>query len=109
MAELLFAQDSYKLVGICMEVHTNPGLGFKEIIYKDALEYEFKKNNISFIREKRFEIVYKGFVLPHSYNADFIINNAIVLEVKAMPFIVDSFVKQTLNYLKVSETAMNHS
>ncbi len=85
-----------------MEVHTNLGRGFKEIIYKDALEFEFKRNNIFFIREKRFEIVYKGFVLPHSYNADFIINNSIVLEVKASSLINDNFVKQTINYLKVS-------
>lgn len=85
-----------------MEVHTHLGLGFKEIIYKDALEYEFKKNNIFFVREKRFEIVYKGFVLPHSYNADFIINNALVLEVKATPLIATSFVNQTVNYLKVT-------
>lgn len=85
-----------------MEVHNNLGFGFKEIIYKDALEYEFTQNKISFIREKRFNVFYKGFKLPHSYNADFIIDKSIVFEVKATSVIVDSFVKQTMNYLKVS-------
>lgn len=103
MAELLFKEESYKLIGICMEVHRNLGMGFKEVIYKDALEYEFRKNNIAFIREQKFEILYKGFVLQHCYYADFIIFNSIVLEVKASSMIVNNFVTQTINYLKASD------
>ena len=85
-----------------MEVHTELGMGFKEIIYKDAMEYELAKNSIPYRREKKFEIVYKGIVLPHSYFADFIVYDSIILEVKATSMIVNSFVKQTTNYLKAS-------
>lgn len=85
-----------------MEVHKELGMGFKEIVYKDALEFELKKNSIDYRREKRFDIIYKGYVLPHSYAADFIIYDRIVLEVKASTIIVNNFVKQTINYLKAS-------
>lgn len=50
-----------------MEVHKILGKGHSEIIYGDALEYEFRKNNISFEREKKYNIIYKDIVLPHHY------------------------------------------
>ena len=58
-------------------------MGFQEIIYKDALEYEFKSQRIPYIREKRYEIKYKTIILQHAYNANFIVYNSIILEVKA--------------------------
>ena len=77
-------------------------MGFKEIVYKDALEYEFKSKKIKFIREKEFKIQYKDIILPHRYYADFIIYDSIILEVKASYMIVNNFVTQTINYLKAS-------
>jgi GxxExxY protein len=85
-----------------MEIHRELGMGFKEIVYKDALEYEFKQKKISFIREKEFKIQYKDIILPHRYYADFIIHDSIILEVKASYMIVNNFVTQTINYLKAS-------
>jgi GxxExxY protein len=85
-----------------MEVHKQLGKGFKEIIYKDALEIELQAHCIPFTREKAYTVEYKGIVLPRRYLADFIVYDSIILEVKATPFIVESFFKQTLNYLKVS-------
>ena len=102
MTEIIFKEESYKLIGICMEVHRELGMGFKEAVYKDALELEFKNNNIAFVKEKRFTIEYKGIILPHKYFADFIIFDAIILEVKSSPLIVNNFVAQTINYLKAS-------
>lgn len=102
MAELVLKDESYQLIGICMEVHRELGMGFKEGIYQDALEIEFENHNILYHRERLFKIEYKGKVLKHRYKADFIVFNQIVLEVKAISFIVDSFVAQTINYLKAS-------
>jgi GxxExxY protein len=59
-------------------------------------------NEINFCREVQFKIEYKGMVLRHKYFADFVIFNAIILEVKSSPFIVNNFVAQTINYLKAS-------
>lgn len=102
MANIILKEESYRVIGLCMEVHTELGMGFKEIVYKDALELEFKQNQIPYRRERRFDIEYKGHILPHSYNADFIVYDLIVLEVKASSMIVTGFVKQTINYLKAS-------
>ena len=85
-----------------MEVHRGLGMGFREVVYKDALEFEFNRNKILYRREKRFAIEYKGYLLPHSYTADFIVYDSIVLEVKATSLIVNGFIKQTVNYLKAS-------
>jgi GxxExxY protein len=102
MAEIIFKQESYLLIGKCMEVHSNMGMGFKEILYKDALELELKANNIPYKREQQFKIKYKGITLPHKYYADFVVFDSIILEVKSTPYIINSFVAQTINYLKVS-------
>ena len=50
MAAIILKEESYQLVGICMEIHRELGMGFKEIVYKDALEYEFKSKKINFKR-----------------------------------------------------------
>jgi GxxExxY protein len=102
MADIILKEESYQLIGICMEIHRELGMGFKEIVYKDALEYEFKSKKINFVREKEFKIQYKDIILPHRYYADFIIHDSIILEVKASYMIVNNFVTQTINYLKAS-------
>lgn len=54
--DFIFKKESYQLIGLLFEVHINLGKGFSEIVYKDALEYEFNKNNIPFEREKEFNV-----------------------------------------------------
>jgi len=102
MAEIILKEESYKIIGACMEVHKELGFGFKEIIYKDALEIEFKSSNIPYQRERLYKVEYKGKVLPRRYPADFVVYNSIILEIKAMPMIINNFVLQTRNYLKAS-------
>jgi len=108
MTELIYKEEFYKIIGICMEVHRQLGRGFLEIIYKDALEYEFRKNNIPFEREKGYEIPYKQIVLQHKYYADFVVYDKIILEVKAVNGIIDEFIKQTLNYLSASKNKLGN-
>ena len=103
MSEIYLKEDSYKIIGLCMDVHNNLGAGFLEIVYKDALEYEFKKEGIPFEREKQYEVNYKGIILPHKFYADFVVFDEIILEIKAVSGIVDEFIAQALNYLKVSD------
>lgn len=102
MSNIILKEESYKIVGICMEVHRELGMGFREIVYKDALELEFQNKNIPYRRERRFEISYKGIILPHAYFADFIVYDSIILEVKSTHLIIGGFIKQTINYLKAS-------
>ena len=102
MADIILKEESYKIVGACMEVHKELGMGFKEAVYKDALELEFNACKIPFRRETPYVIRYKGKTLPRKYFADFIVFNSIILEVKATQVIIDPFVYQTINYLKAS-------
>lgn len=97
-------EETFKIIGICMEVHRNLGPGLLEIVYKDALEIEFKANNIPFEREKEFSIEYKGIILPHKFYSDFIVNEDIVLEVKAVKEFSGEHTAQVLNYMKLSDS-----
>jgi GxxExxY protein len=103
MSELLYKDEVFKLVGFCMEIHRELGKGHDEIIYKDALAVELQRSQISFVRELKYEINYKGVVLPHSYNADFVVWNKILFEGKAAENLTDAHVKQVLNYLAASK------
>ena len=103
MTSLLYKQEAYNIIGVCMEVHKELGKGFSEIVYGDALEIEFKNSGIHFQREVKYNINYKGNTLPHCYVADFIIERNIVLEIKAIETLTKSHVKQTLNYLAASK------
>jgi GxxExxY protein len=102
MDKIIYKGESYQIIGKCMEVHNNLGAGFMEIVYKDALEYEFRKAGIYYEREKQYEVNYKGVILPHKFYADFVINDKIILEIKAVSTISDEFIAQAINYLKVS-------
>ena len=82
MEEFYLKDETYKIIGICMEVHKILGKGHSEIIYGDALEYEFRKNEIAFEREKKFNITYKDIILPHHYFSDFVVFEEIILEIK---------------------------
>ncbi|MGG7033711.1 MAG: GxxExxY protein [Flavobacterium sp.] len=87
-----------------MEVHRILGPGLLEIVYKDALEMEFKENNIPFEREKEFLINYKDKILPHKFYADFVVNDDIILEVKAVKEFSNEHIAQILNYLKLANS-----
>jgi GxxExxY protein len=104
--ELYKQEENYTIVSLCMEVHRLLGPGLLEIVYKDALEIEFKNNNIPFVREKEFTIEYKGNVLPHKFYADFIVFDEIILEVKSVKEINNEHIAQTLNYMKLADSQL---
>lgn len=97
-------EETYTIIGICMEVHRNLGPGLLEIIYKDAIEIELKENSIFFEREKEFIIEYKGKILPHKFYADFVVNGDIILEIKAVKELSNEHTAQILNYIKLAHS-----
>ncbi|HVZ97036.1 MAG TPA: GxxExxY protein [Chitinophagaceae bacterium] len=103
MPEIFYKEESFRVIGICMEIHKTLGMGLKEINYKDAMEIEFIENDILYEREKRFSVNYKGKILRNPYYADFIIYDAIILEVKSLPAIMDVHLAQALSYLAVAQ------
>lgn len=85
-----------------MEVHRQLGVGFLEILYKDALEYEFQLAGIPYERERKYEVRYKDIILPRRYHADFVVFDKIILEVKSTAKTEEVHMAQCINYLKVS-------
>lgn len=106
MHDLYLKEEAYTIIGLCMEAHKILAKGHSEKVYGDALEYEFKKNNISYSRESKFNIEYKDIILPTYYFADFIVFDEIILEIKAIQELSSSEIKQTLNYLAASQNRL---
>ncbi|MEM0541881.1 GxxExxY protein [Flavobacterium sp. j3] len=106
MLEYLHKEESYKIVGVLFDVHKNLGKGFSEIVYKDAIEYEFNQLNISFEREKEFAVHYKNTILNHKFYADFVVFDKIILEIKTVDCFNNSHYNQCLNYLNISKNEL---
>lgn len=102
MAEILFKEESFKIIGACFEVHKELGCGYLEAVYQEALSVELKERNIPFEKEKILRILYKGKLLEKIYVVDFLCYKSIVLELKALSAITNQHEAQVLNYLKVS-------
>ncbi|MFT3979844.1 MAG: GxxExxY protein [Ferruginibacter sp.] len=102
MPDIIFKEESFKIIGVCMDIHRSLGMGLKEVNYKDAMEMDFIEKQIPFEREKRFDVFYKEKRLLHPYYADFILYDAIILEVKSCTTLIDAHVAQALSYLAVA-------
>jgi GxxExxY protein len=98
--------ETYQIIGILFEVHKNLGKGFSEIVYKDALEYEFEQHKIPYQREKEFLVNYKDTTLKHKFYADFVVFDEIILEIKTVDCFNANHYNQCLNYLKVSKNEL---
>lgn len=104
--DFLMKDETYKIIGLAMEVHRIIGKGFLEVVYKDALEIEFSDNSIYYEREKHYTINYKGRLLKRKYIADFVVFDDLILEVKAQSGIYEEDIKQTINYLACSKSKL---
>ncbi|WP_278035282.1 GxxExxY protein [Flavobacterium nitratireducens] len=106
MTQIIHKEESFQLMGILFEIHKNLGGGFSEIVYKDALEYELKKLNIPFEREKEYTVQYKDIILNHKFYADFVVYDTIILELKSCEKLDSKHIAQSINYLKVSSNKL---
>ena len=95
---LLYKELSYLIVGAAMEVHRELGWGFLEAVYENALCHEFRLRNIPFERQVEIPVFYKGVKLS-TYSADIIVENKVIVEIKAVSTLVDRHLAQTLHYL----------
>ena len=98
MAEILFKELSFAIVGAAMEVHRQLGLGFLEAVYQKALAYELTLRGIPFEEQKVLSVYYKG-ELVGEYKADFVIGGKIILELKSVSAISNAHRAQARNYL----------
>jgi GxxExxY protein len=101
MEELKHKEITEKIIGASFEVHKFLGNGFQEVIYQRALVYEFRKARLEFAREIEQDIFYKDLDEPiGTRRADFVVEDKVLVELKALTKLEDVHLAQALNYLK---------
>ena len=100
--DILYKDESYKIIGAAMNVHNQLGCGFLEPVYQEALEIEMNLMQIPFQREVSFPIIYKGRELGKKYVADFVCYDKIIVELKALSALSFEHKAQVINYLKAT-------
>ena len=95
---MLDDQLTYRVIGCAMKVHNTLGSGFQEVIYQRALAIEMSREGIDFGREVEQSIYYEGIEIG-SRRADFIVDNRVVVELKALDALKDVHLVQAKNYL----------
>ena len=95
----MFEKDelTYKIIGCAMKVHNTLGAGFQEVIYQRCLAIELEKAGLGFVREKDQPIFYDGTEVG-TRRADFIVENRVVIELKALMQLEDVHIVQAKNY-----------
>ncbi len=89
---------THTIIGCAMKVHSTLGNGFQEVIYQRALALELKDNEIKYQREQEMPVYYEGHEIG-SRRADFLIENKVMVELKAVIRLEDEHLAQGLNYL----------
>jgi len=98
---LIYKELAYKIIGCAMEVHKALGPGFLEAVYEEALKVELSFQGINFESQKQFPITYRGQEIKQFY-CDLVVENKIILELKALKQLGDIERAQVINYLKVT-------
>lgn len=96
---MIFKELTEKVIGCAMTVHSTLGSGFPEKIYQKALAIELRLNNIQFYEEKEMDVYYRNEKIGKR-RVDFLIENTITLEIKAVSNLEDSHLNQAINYLE---------
>jgi len=100
MAKLVYADLSYKIMGILFEVHNRLGGQFEEKYYQRAVEKLLRANDLKFTKELQANISFEGDPIGKFF-LDFLIENKVVLELKATPKLLPIHFRQVRSYLKV--------
>lgn len=98
MADILFKELSFAIVGAAIEVHNHLGSGFLEAVYRKAILYEFTLRGILYEEEKILPVYYKGQLIGE-YRADIVVDGKIILELKAVSALNKAHEAQALHYL----------
>ncbi len=100
--ELMYQEETYKIIGACFEVYKELGAGFLESVYQEALELEFQLQQIPFESQSTLRLRYKGHQLKQTYIPDFVCMGKIIVELKAVSKLAPEHHAQAQNYLKAT-------
>jgi GxxExxY protein len=94
--------EGYSMIGACFEVYNEMGNGYLEDVYQESLELELHDRKIPFVTKPKLPIFYKGRPLRKQYEADLIVFDRIIIELKAVKALLPEHEAQLLNYLKAT-------
>jgi GxxExxY protein len=100
--ELLYKEESCRIIGACFEVYNEKGCGFVEPVYQECLEIELEMQQLPVQRKLQLLLNYKGRQLRRKYIPDLICYGKIIVELKAVSAILDEHRAQVHNYLKAT-------
>ena len=101
-AEIIFKEESFKIIGACFEVYNHMGHGFLEAVYQECLAVELSDQGIPFIEQPKLILKYKTKPLKQAYHPDVLCFNDIILEIKSAKNLADEHRAQVINYLKAT-------
>jgi len=99
MSELIYKDESYRIVGACFEVYKEKDCGFLEAVYQECLEIELIAQGIHCQTLRPIALTYKGRPLKKRYVADVVCYDKILVELKAVSALADEHRAQVINYL----------
>ena len=95
-------QITETIIGCAIKVHRKLGPGLLESAYQECLHYELMKTQLDVVKEKPQPLIYEDVKLNCGYRIDLMVENRIMVEIKAVEFLNDVHLAQTLTYLKLS-------
>ena len=101
-SNIIYKEESNRIMGACFEVYKEKGCGFLEAVYQECLELEFTFQGILFQPHVGLALAYKGRPLKQKYVPDFICFGKIILELKAVSQLNDEHRAQVHNYLRAT-------
>jgi len=102
MAELIYKEEVYAIIGAAMEVYNQFGPGFLEPIYQEAMEIEALERKIPTKPQHNITVSYKGKQLKKFYIADLLCYDQVIVEIKAIDTLTSREESQLINYLKAT-------
>ena len=96
------AEITQKIIGSAIEVHSTLGPGLLESVYEEALSHEFNLRGIQYLKQHSIGLQYKGKDVGH-HRLDFLVEDSVVLEIKAVESLHNIFEAQLLTYLQAAK------
>lgn len=102
MSDDRFGTDTHSILGACIEVHRHLGPGLLESAYEECLAYEMQQRGLRFVRQPSVPLVYKGLRVERAYQPDFIVEERVIVEVKAVHGLIAVHKAQVGTYLRLA-------
>jgi GxxExxY protein len=101
LTEKKINQLSHEVIGAAIEVHKELGSGLLESVYAACMEFELQARSLSYVKELKVPVNYKGHLMSTDYRCDFLVENCLVIELKACEAVIPAVDAQVLTYMKL--------